>query len=75
MGMKDDYLVVCPYYVEDLPQPEYRRIVCEGIAGACQVRLIFDDKAAYKAHKITFCRSLSGYGSCPVCMMLENKYK
>lgn len=75
MGMKDDYLVVCPYYIEDLPQQDYRRIVCEGVAGASQLRLVFDDKAAYKAHKKMFCRNLDGFGSCPVCMILDEKYK
>lgn len=74
MGMKDDYLVVCPYYIEDLPQADKRRIVCEGVSGASQLRLVFDDKESYREHKLTFCRNIDGFYNCPVCKVLAAKY-
>ena len=75
MAMRDDYLVVCPYYVEDLPQEKTRRIACEGVGGAFQLRLVFDDRDAFIAHKRTYCRNMNRFADCPVCRILTEKYK
>lgn len=65
-----DKAIVCPFYRNSDPY----HISCEGVTKETSTKVSFGDTEKVNAYKDKHCRSLSGYGRCLICDMLERKY-
>ena len=65
-----DENVVCPFY----RYQNSHKICCEGIKKNSTVHLAFGAPTDRKHHCREHCNSIIGYTSCPIAIMLNNKY-
>ena len=69
-----DINVVCPFYSRE-ESSETRKIHCDGYKEGTHIHLHFNTKELKKLHKNKYCKSITGYKSCPLYPAIMRKYK
>ena len=76
--MKEKYYkdvnVVCPFYSRE-ESDKSRKIHCEGYMDGTHLHIHFDTKELKKLHKKKYCKSITGYKSCPLYPAIAKKHK
>ena len=67
----DETRAVCPFY----RSRKGRNISCEGIGFGFETTLKFDSGARIRKHIFMYCRSITGYPSCPLYKAINQKYQ
>lgn len=71
-----DTSVMCPFYIGERLEGEYgAHLICEGVEGAAETRVVFRGKGARAEYKATFCCDIYGWRHCRVARMLNEKWR
>ena len=71
MSNFDETRTICPFY----HSRKGRNISCEGIGYCFEVTLKFNSSTRIRKHTFMYCRSITGYPSCPLYKAINQKYE